>query len=81
MTKIVGKLEERGLVQRSPHPTDGRQVILSPTGPGRSMLAGNRRAREPERHCRRGERGSRRVGFLGPLAGRSPHHITTFEQQ
>ena len=28
MTKIVAKLEERGLVRRTPHPTDGRQVIL-----------------------------------------------------
>src|SRR3954447_24332134 len=34
MTKIVAKLEERGLVQRTPHPTDGRQVILSSTGLG-----------------------------------------------
>lgn len=31
MTKIVAKLEERGLVQRTPHPTDGRQVILAAT--------------------------------------------------
>ena len=30
LTKIVAKLEERGLVQRTPHPTDGRQVILAP---------------------------------------------------
>jgi DNA-binding MarR family transcriptional regulator len=39
MTRIVAKLEERGLVQRSPHPTDGRQVILSATQGGREMLA------------------------------------------
>src|SRR5215510_12612189 len=31
MTKIVAKLEDRGLVQRTPHPTDGRQVILAAT--------------------------------------------------
>src|SRR5688572_4821003 len=37
MTKIVAKLEERGLVVRSPHPTDGRQVILSATAKGREM--------------------------------------------
>ena len=37
MTKIVGKLEERGLVVRTPHPTDGRQVILSATAKGREM--------------------------------------------
>jgi DNA-binding MarR family transcriptional regulator len=31
MTKIVARLEERGLVQRSPHPSDGRQVLLAAT--------------------------------------------------
>ncbi|WP_370375450.1 MarR family winged helix-turn-helix transcriptional regulator [Micromonospora sp. HM5-17] len=45
MTKIVAKLEERGLVQRTPHPTDGRQVILAVTDPGRRMLAQFERAR------------------------------------
>ncbi|MEQ4301621.1 MarR family transcriptional regulator [Plantactinospora sp. B6F1] len=45
MTKIVAKLEERGLVQRTPHPTDGRQVILSTTDTGREMLAQFDRAR------------------------------------
>src|SRR4029453_16201646 len=29
MTKIVGKLEERGLVVRTPHPPEGRQGILA----------------------------------------------------
>jgi DNA-binding MarR family transcriptional regulator len=38
-TKIVGKLEDRGLVARTPHPTDGRQVILAPTEQGRAILA------------------------------------------
>jgi DNA-binding MarR family transcriptional regulator len=46
MTKIVAKLEERGLVQRTPHPTDGRQVILSSTGLGRSILAQYERVRD-----------------------------------
>lgn len=39
MTKIVGKLEERGLVARTPHPTDGRQVILSATERGQAVYA------------------------------------------
>ena len=39
MTKIVGKLEERGLVARTPHPTDGRQVILSATELGQAVYA------------------------------------------
>lgn len=46
MTKIVAKLEERGLVQRSPHPTDGRQVILSASEAGRAVVAEHRRARD-----------------------------------
>jgi DNA-binding MarR family transcriptional regulator len=46
MTKIVAKLEERGLVQRTPHPTDGRQVILAATTEGRTMVAQVDRARE-----------------------------------
>src|SRR3954469_2104111 len=45
MTKIVGKLEDRGLVARTPHPTDGRQVILAPTEQGRAMYAQFERAR------------------------------------
>ncbi|MGI5211653.1 MarR family winged helix-turn-helix transcriptional regulator [Plantactinospora sp. CA-290183] len=45
MTKIVAKLEERGLVQRTPHPTDGRQVILAATDAGRAVLAQFERAR------------------------------------
>jgi DNA-binding MarR family transcriptional regulator len=46
MTRIVSRLEERGLLQRIPHPTDGRQVILSATESGRCVLAANRRARD-----------------------------------
>ena len=45
MTKIVGKLEERGLVARTPHPTDGRQVILAATDKGRAVYALHERAR------------------------------------
>ena len=46
MTKIIAKLEERGLVLRSPHPTDGRQVILAATEAGRAVLAQFERARD-----------------------------------
>ena len=45
MTKIVGKLEDRGLVVRTPHPTDGRQVILAPTDQGRAVHAQFEQAR------------------------------------
>jgi DNA-binding MarR family transcriptional regulator len=46
MTRIVARLTELGLVQRVPHPTDGRQVILSTTARGREVLAENRRLRD-----------------------------------
>jgi DNA-binding MarR family transcriptional regulator len=46
MTKIVARLEARELVQRTPHPTDRRQVILAATPAGREMLAQFERARE-----------------------------------
>lgn len=46
MTKIVAKLEERGLVRRTPHPTDGRQVILSATESGREVIVGFERIRD-----------------------------------
>lgn len=46
MTKIIAKLEDRGLVQRTPHPTDGRQVILAATEAGRAVIVEHRRARD-----------------------------------
>lgn len=46
MTRIVAKLEERGLVRRTPHPTDGRQVILAATEGGQAVLDQFERARD-----------------------------------
>jgi DNA-binding MarR family transcriptional regulator len=46
MTRIVARLEEQGLVQRTPHPADGRQVILALTPEGRTLMARYGRARE-----------------------------------
>jgi DNA-binding MarR family transcriptional regulator len=46
LTKIVAKLEQLGLVQRTPHPTDGRQVVLSATDAGREVFTEHRRARD-----------------------------------
>ena len=31
MTKVIERLEDRGLVRRDPHPTDGRQCLISRT--------------------------------------------------
>lgn len=46
ITKIVARLDERGLVSRMPHPTDGRQAILSPSAEGRRLITEYRRARD-----------------------------------
>ena len=46
ITRIIARLEERGLIQRTPHPTDGRQVILAPSPAGRQMLAEYQRVRD-----------------------------------
>jgi DNA-binding MarR family transcriptional regulator len=46
MTRIVARLEESGLVQRTPHPADGRQVILALTPAGRGLMADYGHARE-----------------------------------
>ncbi|MFG1776535.1 MarR family winged helix-turn-helix transcriptional regulator [Micromonospora sp. NPDC049051] len=46
MTRIVAKLEERGLVRRTPHPTDGRQVILAATEGGQAVLDQFERVRD-----------------------------------
>jgi DNA-binding MarR family transcriptional regulator len=46
MTRVIAVLEERSLVRRSPHPTDRRQVILTVTDEGRSLVDRVRRRKE-----------------------------------
>jgi DNA-binding MarR family transcriptional regulator len=46
MTRVIAVLEERGLVRRAAHPTDRRQVVLSVTGEGRTLVTQARRRRE-----------------------------------
>ncbi|GAA0270661.1 MarR family transcriptional regulator [Cryptosporangium japonicum] len=45
-TRTVAALEERGLIGRAPHPTDGRQIVLSTTPDGDALIAADRQARE-----------------------------------
>ncbi|MFC5719253.1 MarR family winged helix-turn-helix transcriptional regulator [Streptomyces gamaensis] len=45
MRVILGVLEEAGLVARSPHPTDGRQVVFSLTPEGREAVASVRHSK------------------------------------
>nr|WP_246461022.1 MarR family transcriptional regulator [Nocardia transvalensis] len=46
MRLTVGALEERGLVERMPHPTDQRQVLISPTSEAQRLVAAARAAKE-----------------------------------
>jgi DNA-binding MarR family transcriptional regulator len=46
MTRVVVALESLGLVTRTPHPTDGRQVIIDLTPAAEELLAAEARARE-----------------------------------
>ncbi len=39
LTRLVGRLEDRGLIQRLPDPTDGRGYLASLTDSGRARLA------------------------------------------
>lgn len=46
MTRVLGHLEELGLVTRAPHPTDGRQVLVALTDAARDLLQADRKQRE-----------------------------------
>src|ERR1700709_2018210 len=52
MTRVVVALEGMGLVTRTPHPTDGRQVIIGLTDSAGTLL-------EAEAHAREAWRGGR----------------------
>jgi DNA-binding MarR family transcriptional regulator len=38
ITRVIASLEERGLIQRMPHPSDRRQVVLTVTDQGRDVV-------------------------------------------
>ena len=46
MTRVLAALEERGLVERRPHPTDGRQAYVELTAEARDLLRSEVRMRE-----------------------------------
>jgi DNA-binding MarR family transcriptional regulator len=46
MTRVIARLEEKGLLTRSPHPTDRRQVVLRVTEQGEKLLKEERRRKE-----------------------------------
>jgi DNA-binding MarR family transcriptional regulator len=46
MTRVLGILEDHGLVQREPHPTDGRQQVVTITRQAVTMLREDRRRKD-----------------------------------
>jgi DNA-binding MarR family transcriptional regulator len=46
MTRVVGALEAMNLITRTPHPTDGRQVVIELTPAAHQLLDAEARARE-----------------------------------
>ncbi len=46
MTKTVAALVEAGYVVRTPHPTDGRQILIELTPAGRQAVAATRQRRD-----------------------------------
>jgi DNA-binding MarR family transcriptional regulator len=46
MTRVLAGLEERGLILRTPHETDGRQHLVSLTTEARALLKEDRRRRD-----------------------------------
>ncbi|MFG1948893.1 MarR family winged helix-turn-helix transcriptional regulator [Nonomuraea sp. NPDC048826] len=46
MTRVIAALEERGLVSRSPHPSDRRQVTVTVTDAARKLLKEERARKE-----------------------------------
>ncbi|MGA3353484.1 MAG: MarR family transcriptional regulator [Acidimicrobiales bacterium] len=46
MTRVIGALEELGLVHRHAHETDGRQSVIALSDAGRALLAEDRSRRQ-----------------------------------
>ncbi|MBT0566410.1 MarR family winged helix-turn-helix transcriptional regulator [Williamsia sp. CHRR-6] len=46
MTRVIASLADLGMVKRDPHPTDGRQVIVTLSELGREVITDEANARE-----------------------------------
>ncbi|WP_344603294.1 MarR family transcriptional regulator [Sporichthya brevicatena] len=64
MTRVLGVLEEKGLVVSTPHPTDRRQKVVEVTSAAHAMLVADRRAREEWLASRMAELTSAEVAAL-----------------
>ncbi len=46
MTRVIASLADEGLVDRTPHPVDGRQVLVSVSESGAELVRAARQARQ-----------------------------------
>lgn len=46
MTRVIATLADRKLVDRSPHPSDGRQILVAASRSGHALLSDEANARE-----------------------------------
>ena len=46
VTRLLAVLEDKGLVTRAPHATDGRQVVVTISAAGQALLREDRRRRD-----------------------------------
>ncbi|MFF2083824.1 MarR family winged helix-turn-helix transcriptional regulator [Nocardia sp. NPDC058176] len=46
MTRVIATLTERKLVDRSPHPSDGRQIVIAASRSGQALISDEDNARE-----------------------------------
>jgi DNA-binding MarR family transcriptional regulator len=67
MTRVLNGLADQGLVARTAHPTDGRQVLVEVTDAARQRLRADRRRRE--------EWLAQRIATLGPDDRRSLQEV------
>ena len=68
MTRLVARLEELGLLLRSPHPTDRRQVLLTLSEAGAALIHEERRRRDVWLAQRLAELSPDEVQILGQAA-------------
>ncbi len=65
MTRVIASLSDLGLVSREPHPTDGRQVIVSLSDEGEHIITGEAKAREAWLRGRLAELSPEQIDTLG----------------
>lgn len=68
MTRVIAALVECGFVDRSPHPTDGRQTVVALTETGRNYVDAEVTARERWLDARLGELSADERDVLGRAA-------------